>query len=80
MIQTEKDHVPVAQVHVGTLLIADGGFTCIAEGSELEVKIDNHRRLFVDCVEGVHYLNGQVDNSRGIPVFVGFRAAAGASK
>lgn len=47
-----------SEVHVGDILIADGGFTCLSEGQR--VKIDSDKdRLFVRCAAGHHYLDGQ---------------------
>lgn len=52
----------VVEVTEGTILVADGGFTCIKEGSELTVARDEHGKLYVPCSSGKHYLNGQCDD------------------
>lgn len=51
----------VSDVSVGTKLVADGGFPCIADGAVVEVA-DEGRGLFVSCAEGRHYLDGQTDD------------------
>lgn len=48
-----------SDVQDGTMLIADNGFTCMAENEVKQVKLDEHG-LYVDCSEGKHYLDGQV--------------------
>ncbi len=50
----------------GTKLRADDGFTCIRAGSILEVKLDPDfpapYNLYVDCSDGRHFIDGQIDN------------------
>lgn len=46
----------LSDVKPGDVLIADGGFTCIASGAQLVVGED----LSVPCDEGKHSLDGQV--------------------
>lgn len=57
-----------SEVKAGTVLIADGGFTCIPVGAELIVKEDA-AGLYVDCGDGHHYLDGQLDDG---DVYIGF--------
>ncbi len=49
----------------GDVLTCDGGFTCMAEGQEVEVHADPDHEgiesLFVPCKDGAHYLVGQLD-------------------
>ncbi len=47
----------LSDVKPGDVLIADGGFTCIKEGTELIVS----EKLTVPCSHGEHSLDGQVD-------------------
>ena len=57
-----------SDVHPGTMLIADGGFTCIKEGDVLTVEADRNG-MYVPCRDGKHYLDGQVDRGH----YVGLR-------
>lgn len=61
--------VKIELVHVGTKLIADGGFGCIPPNAVLEVQYDG-RELWVTCDRGRHYLDGQVDTETN--TYVGF--------
>lgn len=61
------------QVSVGTRLIPDDGFFCMAAGVPRTVQQDNHG-LFVGCQEGTHYLGGQLKEGR----YVGFTLASAA--
>lgn len=63
-------------VKEGDVLTCDGGFTCMAEGDRKVVKRregpmkgysanyakDPFARLYVDCKDGTHMLDGQVGN------------------
>jgi hypothetical protein len=52
------------EVHEGTILVADGGFTCIPEGKLLTVARKLHSEdLYVPCAEGNHMLDGQLDEA-----------------
>lgn len=55
-------YATVAETKVGSKLEADGGFTCIKEGSVLTVEKDHWGRLYVPCGSGEHYLGGQVSS------------------
>lgn len=58
------------EVHEGTRLVADDGFTCLDEGQVCCVQKNNHG-LFVTCAEGQHYLDGQLDIQFGA-YYIGF--------
>jgi hypothetical protein len=53
-----------SEVQAGTILIADGGFTCIKEGAELTVQNDPEFGLYVPCSDsgGKHMIDGQLDD------------------
>lgn len=59
-------------VKVGTRLKADGGFTCIEEGSVLTVA-EYGNELFVPCNCGQHFLDGQLDDGDR---YIGFTLVA----
>lgn len=52
----------IKDVTAGTKLVCDGGFTCIAAGSTLEVQASDTGNLYVPCRHGRHYLDGQTDD------------------
>lgn len=67
-----------SEVKAGTVLIADGGFTCIKEGAELTVQ-ESESGLYVLCSgpedadcnghdQEHHYLDGQLDDGE---VYIG---------
>lgn len=62
--------ITVEEVDEGDVVVVDGGFTCIAEGSACEVKRDEGG-LYIECSEGHHYLEGQRDGN----TYVGLSAA-----
>ena len=49
------------QVVAGDVLVADDGFTCIEADARLIVEQAPHG-LAVPCGEGLHYLDGQLDD------------------
>lgn len=53
--------IKLDDVKPGDVLIADGGFTCLAENARCEV-LKDHYGLYVNCDEGKHYLDGQLDD------------------
>lgn len=55
-----KKFAHVSRVKAGTVLVADGGFTCIKEGAKKKVRRDKSGGLYVLCKEGRHYLDGQL--------------------
>lgn len=57
--QDNRKYAYVHEVKKGTVLIADGGFTCMSEGSRYIVDVDDEGP-YVRCSRGKHYLDGQV--------------------
>lgn len=54
--------IPAASVKEGDLLVADGGFTGLHSLQLCEVKKDpTDGELYVECAEGKHFLEGQLD-------------------
>jgi len=53
--------IPIEDVSVGDVLIADGGFTCLEEGEKCKV-YEREGRLGIACTGGFHFLDGQEDN------------------
>lgn len=51
--------VPVERVREGSILVTDGGFTCMRDHETKVVKRDNRGELYVDCDDGFHGLDGQ---------------------
>lgn len=51
------------EIKTGDILIADGGFTCLREGQSCEAKHDECDSLYIDCDEGQHRLDAQVDEN-----------------
>lgn len=76
-----------SKVKAGDALRTDGGFTCLAEGEIRLVKMETGRlpgcssqpppddfsRLYIDCGDGRHYLEGQIGDEGEL---VGFYNAA----
>lgn len=62
-----KPYAKVSEVKEGTVLVCDGGFTCVDDGAELIVKKDE-KGLYFDCRDAGHYLDGQTDDGK---VYVG---------
>ena len=53
------------EVREGDILRADGGFTCIPDGAELGVLFHEDPEkggLYVECANGKHFLDGQLDD------------------
>lgn len=61
----------IDDVTAGMVLVADGGFTCMAEGPK--VVGEDQDGLFVPCDCGRHYLEAQVVDPPGI--LIGFKTA-----
>jgi hypothetical protein len=62
--------IPVDEVKVGDVLIADGGFPCLRENQNCLVRYDTLQidgvvqdALYVTCDEGQHFLDGQLDDT-----------------
>jgi hypothetical protein len=66
--------IRLRDVNAGDVLVADNGFTCIHQGL-YEVKEDSGR-LYVDCRDGKHFLDGQDD---GDGILIGFTRGVGAA-
>lgn len=64
--------VPVSSVKEGTKLIADNNFSCIKGETVLTVQTDKWGRLFVDCDEGRHLIDGEIFSIDGCDYYVGF--------
>ena len=57
------EYAKLAAVAAGDILVTDGGFTCMRAGERKEVLRDAHGALFIECNEGYHGLNGQVNDA-----------------
>lgn len=55
-----RPYAKIAEVSAGSVLEADGGFTCMVEGSRHTVQ-EAPDGLFITCKKGRHYLQGQYD-------------------
>ena len=47
------------KVKKGDIIIADGGFTCL---QAVEHKVYDNEGLFIECEQGMHFLDGQLDD------------------
>lgn len=65
-----KQFAHIDDVCEGTHLVADGGFTCIEQGAELTVLADEDGLLYVPCRDGMHYLEGQLDDNRYVGLYL----------
>lgn len=65
-----KEFAHIDHVCEGTHLVADGGFTCIEQGAELTVIADEYGLLYVPCRDGMHYLEGQLDENRYVGLYL----------
>lgn len=59
MIPEGNAIIPISSVREGTVLICDGGFTCMNEGDLKTVQRNASGELFVPCKCGEHALDGQ---------------------
>lgn len=66
-----RPYATVRATKAGSIVIADGGFTCICKGAKLTVKTAADGDLYVDCDEGQHSLSGQREGS----VYIGLYSA-----
>ena len=69
---TEPNWARESEVKVGTRLEADGGFTCLKEGTIRTVEQGEKGGLFVPCSEGRHWIAVQLD---GRDRYIGFRVS-----
>jgi hypothetical protein len=60
------------EVTLGTVLVADGGFTCLREGDHRTVVHDPNGDLAIACDAGFHTLDGQLDDG---DEYIGFTLA-----
>jgi hypothetical protein len=68
-----RPHVKVSEVAAGDWLMPDAAMSdCMEHGKLVEVKADGDGDLYVDCAEGKHSLDGQLDEIDGVDVYVGF--------
>lgn len=51
----------IDNVAVGDELVADDGFTCLKAGARVTVS-EEGGCLFVSCISGKHFLDGQLDD------------------
>lgn len=56
----ERNFAKISEISVGDTIEVDGGFGCIAGGSQVIVRKSNHGLYFL-CDQGRHYLDGQRD-------------------
>lgn len=54
--------IKIDDIHPGTVLIADGGFTCLRCGDTRSVERDDKGEPYIRCDNGRHYLDGQEDD------------------
>jgi hypothetical protein len=64
-----SDYLTIEEAKAGIVVVTDGGFTCMKEGEEKTVHVDHEGYLYVECDEGSHYLNGQLEDGE----YVGLR-------
>ena len=69
-----RPYATVAGTQVGTMLQADGDFTCLRKGAKREV-LELGGELYVDCRDGGHLLAGQL--SEDGTHYVGFYTLEG---
>ena len=50
----------LSEIKVEDILVFDDGFTCLKHGEKSIVRQDN-KGLYINCEEGKHYLEGQID-------------------
>lgn len=55
-----REWAKLSDLKPGDKLIADGGFTCIPDGTIVEVAVDARNESYVPCKCGMHNLHGQV--------------------
>lgn len=60
---TKRQRQPLDAVQEGDYLQADDGFTCLDANATYKVQQRTSGRLYIQCKEGIHYLDGQTDFS-----------------
>lgn len=68
---SENNFAKIDDVRVGTILIADGGFSCMDENVRLVVVCDDDGNLSVPCRMGGHDLAGQIENDHYVGLSLG---------
>ncbi len=63
----------ISDVKAGDKLKTDGGFTCMAEGEVKTIIADEAGRLFIECCDGRHALDGQEEGE----IYVGLYKVEG---
>lgn len=56
-----RQYAKIVNVKPGARVVVDSDFTCMAAGAVKEVKADADGDLYIDCDEGSHHLDGQID-------------------
>jgi hypothetical protein len=69
MEKSMNNYAKENEVKPGTVLIADGGFTCIKGDTELTVE-QKASGLAVPCAHGAHFLDGSLNSRKE---YIGFR-------
>lgn len=59
--------VKANEVNKGDIVRVDYGFTCMSDGEKV-VKQDE-TGLFLNCLDGKHYLDGQLENGEYIGIY-----------
>lgn len=65
-----KSYMKVSEALPGVKVIVDGGFTCIPEGTIVELKEDTDGSIYFDCSAGHHDIAGQVEDNHLIGMFL----------
>lgn len=55
-----REYASMKLLQADDIVQVDAGFTCIPKNATRTVRQDNHG-LFIDCSDGNHYLDGQLD-------------------
>jgi hypothetical protein len=56
----------LSTLKAGDKLIADDGFDCLQDGQLYVVDIDQRGNPFVACANGIHHLDGQLNDQNEI--------------
>lgn len=70
-----RTSVKVTEVKVGDVLVVDDVFTCIPAWTKVVIYKDEFDNLYFPCDQERHYLDGQIDDTRNPPVYVGLEKA-----
>ena len=60
-----REYAKVAYVTEGSILEADGGFTCIGKGAQCIVSKNSKGELSIPCADGGHSISGQLIGTDG---------------